>query len=161
MITIALTKGRILKDTLPLLAAADIVPEENIAASRKLVFSTNHDDVQLLVLRGIDVLTYIRYGAADMGVVGKDMLMEDGGDELYELHDLAIAGCRLMTARQTQQVGRSAQSRLKVATKYVNVAQRFYAEKGVQADIIKLYGGMELAPIMNLADEIVDIVDTG
>lgn len=161
MITIALTKGRILKDTLPLLAAADIVPEENIAESRKLVFSTNHDDVQLLVLRGIDVLTYIRYGAADLGVVGKDMLMEDGGDELYELHDLAIARCRLMTARQKQQVGRSAQSRLKVATKYVNIAQRFYAEKGIQADIIKLYGGMELAPIMSLADEIVDIVDTG
>ena len=126
-----------------------------------MVFSTNHDDVQLLVLRGIDVLTYIRYGAADLGVVGKDMLMEDGGDELYELHDLAIARCRLMTARQTQQVERSAQSRLKVATKYVNIAQRFYAEKGIQADIIKLYGGMELAPIMNLADEIVDIVDTG
>ena len=93
----------------------------------------------------------------DLGVVGKDMLMEDGGDELYELHDLAIARCRLMTARQKQQVGRSAQSRLKVATKYVNIAQRFYAEKGIQADIIKLYGGMELAPIMNLADEIVDI----
>ena len=125
MITIALTKGRILKDTLPLLAAADIVPEENIAKSRKLVFSTNHDDVQLLVLRGIDVLTYIRYGAADLGVVGKDMLMEDGGDELYELHDLAIARCRLMTAKQTQQVRRSAQLRLKVATKYVNIAQRF------------------------------------
>tara|TARA_B100000767_G_C19753817_1_gene531984 strand:- start:1249 stop:1881 length:633 start_codon:yes stop_codon:yes gene_type:complete len=161
MITIALTKGRILNDTLPLLAAANIVPEENIAESRKLVFLTNHVDIQLLVLRGVDVLTYIRYGTADMGVVGKDMLMEDGGAELYELHDLAIARCRLMTARQTQAVKPSVQSRLKVATKYVNIAQRFYAEKGVQADIIKLYGGMELAPIMGLADEIVDIVDTG
>lgn len=161
MITIALTKGRILNDTLPLLAAANIVPEENIAESRKLVFLTNHVDIQLLVLRGVDVLTYIRYGTADMGVVGKDMLMEDGGAELYELHDLAIARCRLMTARQAQAVKPSVQSRLKVATKYVNIAQRFYAEKGVQADIIKLYGGMELAPIMGLADEIVDIVDTG
>jgi ATP phosphoribosyltransferase len=161
MITIALTKGRILKDTLPLLSAAGITPEEDIATSRKLVFATNRPDVQLLVLRGADVLTYIRYGAADMGVVGKDTLMEDGGSYLYELHDLGIARCRLMTATKKNEAATAYQSRIKVATKYVNIAQRYYAEQGVQADIIKLYGGMELAPIMGLADEIVDIVDTG
>lgn len=167
MITIALTKGRILKDTLPLLSAAGIEPEEDIASSRKLVFATNQADVRLLVLRGVDVLTYIRHGTADMGVVGKDMLMEDGASQLYELFDLGIARCRLMTAykkERAQLVKQSklaSQSRIKVATKYVNIAQRYYAEQGVQADIIKLYGGMELAPIMGLADEIVDIVDTG
>ena len=161
MITIALTKGRILKDTLPLLAAAGIVPEEDIYSSRKLVFATNRADVQLLVLRGIDVLTYIRHGTADMGVVGKDMLMEDGGSQLYELIDLGIARCRLMTAWKKDRPAQQSRSRIKVATKYVNIAQRYYAEQGVQADIIKLYGGMELAPIMGLADEIVDIVDTG
>lgn len=161
MITIALTKGRILKDTLPLLAAAGIVPEEDIDSSRKLVFATNRADVQLLVLRGIDVLTYIRHGTADMGVVGKDMLMEDGGSQLYELIDLGIARCRLMTAWKKDRPAQQSRSRIKVATKYVNIAQRYYAEQGVQADIIKLYGGMELAPIMGLADEIVDIVDTG
>ena len=161
MITIALTKGRILKDTLPLLSAADIVPEEDISKSRKLVFATNHPEVRLLVLRGADVLTYIRHGTADMGVVGKDMLMEDGGAQLYELLDLGIARCRMMTAYQKDRNSPASQSRIKVATKYVNIAQHFYAEQGVQADIIKLYGGMELAPIMGLADEIVDIVDTG
>lgn len=161
MITIALTKGRILKDTLPLLAAAGIVPEEDIDSSRKLVFATNRADVQLLVLRGADVLTYIRHGTADMGVVGKDMLMEDGGSQLYELIDLGIARCRLMTAWKKDRPAGRRGSRIKVATKYVNIAQRYYAEQGIQADIIKLYGGMELAPIMGLADEIVDIVDTG
>lgn len=161
MITIALTKGRILKDTLPLLSAAGIEPEEDIASSRKLVFNTNRSDVRLLVLRGVDVLTYIRHGTADMGVVGKDMLMEDGAEQLYELCDLNIATCRLMTAHKQGCQPQASQSRIKVATKYVNIAQRYYAEQGIQADIIKLYGGMELAPLMGLADEIVDIVDTG
>jgi len=161
MITIALTKGRILKDTLPLLAAAGIEPSEDIARSRKLAFATNRDDVRLLVLRGVDVLTYIRHGAADMGVVGKDMLLEDGGAELYELFDLNIARCRLMTAAIDGGAAAPRRARIKVATKYVNIARRYYAEQGVQADIIKLYGGMELAPIMALADEIVDIVDSG
>ena len=170
MITIALTKGRILKDTLPLLQQANVIPTEDIASSRKLVFETNQRDIRLLVLRGVDVLSYIRHGSADIGVVGKDMLMEDGGVELYELVDLNIARCRLMTAAikvKAQQeyvelTTKSANySRIKVATKYVNVARRYYAEQGIQADIIKLYGGMELAPIMGLADEIVDIVDTG
>ncbi len=158
-LTIALTKGRILIETLPLLAAAGIEPAEDISKSRKLAFDTNLPHVKLLVLRGSDVPTYVQFGAADMGVSGKDMLLEHGGDGLYSLVDLGIARCKLMTAAikgQPEKVGR-----IKVATKYVNVARRFYAEQGRQADFIKLYGAMELAPIMGLADEIVDIVDTG
>jgi ATP phosphoribosyltransferase len=158
-LTLALTKGRILKETLPLLAAAGIVPAEDITKSRKLAFETNLPNVRLLVLRGSDVPTYVQYGAADMGVAGKDTLMEHGGDGLYSLVDLGIARCKLMTAAikgAPQKTGR-----IKVATKYVHVARQFYAEQGRQADFIKLYGAMELAPIMGLADEIVDIVDTG
>lgn len=161
LITIALTKGRILKETLPLLAAAGIKPAEDIDKSRKLQFETNRDNVRLLVLRGVDALTYIRNGVADIGVVGKDMLLEEGGDELYELVDLHIARCRLMTARPEGVVTQAKSGRRKVATKYVNLARAWYSERGLQADIIKLYGGMELAPVMGLAEEIVDIVDTG
>lgn len=160
MITFALTKGRILKETLPLLASAGITPLEDIHTSRKLHFQTNREDVSLLVLRGADVITYIRSGVADIGVVGKDMLLEDGGSELYELCDLGIAKCRLMTAAIKGQAPATGK-RLRVASKYVNVAKAFYAAKGIQADVVKLYGGMELAPVMGLADEIVDIVDSG
>jgi ATP phosphoribosyltransferase len=159
-LTIALTKGRILKETLPLLAAANIEPLEDLEKSRKLVFDTTRAGVRLLVLRGSDVPTYVRFGAADMGVSGKDMLMEHGGEGLYEVLDLKIARCRLMTAGRVGQ-GEVTDRRIKVATKFINVAKQFYAARGVQADIIKLYGAMELAPIMGLADEIVDIVDTG
>lgn len=158
-LTIALTKGRILEETLPLLAAAGIEPEEDISKSRKLIFGTNHAHINLVVLRGSDVPTYVQFGAADMGVSGKDTLMENGAEGLYEPLDLNIAKCRLMTAAIKGAVAPS--GRLKVATKYVNVAKRYYATLGRQADIIKLYGGMELAPLMQLADEIVDIVDTG
>lgn len=158
-LTIALTKGRILEETLPLLAAAGIEPEEDISKSRKLIFGTNHTNVHLVVLRGSDVPTYVQFGAADIGVSGKDTLLENGADGLYELLDLKIAKCSLMTAAIKGAV--APQGRLRVATKYVNVAKRYYAAQGQQADIIKLYGGMELAPLMNLADEIVDIVDTG
>jgi len=158
-LTIALTKGRILKETLPLLAAAGIVPSEDISKSRKLIFDTNLPDVHLLVQRGVDVPTYVKFGAADIGVSGKDMLMEDGAEGLYEPVDLKIAKCRLMTAGIKGVA--PVQGRVRVATKFVNVAKRYYAAQGRQADIIKLYGGMELAPIMHLADEIVDIVDTG
>lgn len=159
MLTIALSKGRILDDTLPLLAEADIVPEEDIRTSRKLIFATNRSDVRLVVLRATDVPTYVQHGAADLGVAGKDVLMENGADNLCEPLDLEIARCRLMTAGIRGQVptGR----RLRVATKFVNIARHHYAGRGIQADIIKLYGGMELAPLMGLADEIVDIVDTG
>lgn len=158
-LTIALTKGRILQETLPLLAEAGIEPAEDIASSRKLIFDTNQPAVRLVVLRGSDVPTYVQLGAADLGVSGKDMLLECDGAGLYEPLDLGIARCRLMTAGI---VGRQLpQRRLKVATKFVNVARRHFAERGVQADIIKLYGAMELAPLMDLADLIVDIVDTG
>lgn len=158
-IIIALTKGRILKETLPLLAAAGIEPAEDISKSRKLIFDTNLSDVRLLVIRGSDVPTYVQHGAADMGVSGKDMLLEAGGAGLYEPLDLQIAKCKLMTAAMA---GKELPAgRIRVATKFVNVAKRYFAEQGVQADVIKLYGAMELAPIMDLADAIVDIVDTG
>ena len=158
-ITLALTKGRVLRETLPLLELAGIVPAEDIFSSRKLVFSTNEKNVRLLLLRGSDVPTYVQYGAADIGVTGKDLLLEHQGGGYYEPLDLGIARCRLMTAVP---VGvSSSQGRLRVATKYVNIARQFYAQKGTQADLIKLYGAMELAPILDLADEIVDIVDTG
>lgn len=158
-LTIALTKGRILNETLPLLAAAGITPAEDIASSRKLAFDTNLPNVKLLILRGSDVPTYVQFGAADMGVSGKDTLMEHGGEGLYSLVDLGIARCRLMTAGLKDTPTKA--GRIKVATKYVNVARQFYAEQGRQVDFIKLYGAMELAPLVNLADEIVDIVDTG
>jgi ATP phosphoribosyltransferase len=158
-LTIALTKGRILEETLPLLAAAGIEPLEDMEKSRKLVFDTTQPNVRLLLLRGADVPTYVQFGAADMGISGKDTLMENGAEGLYEPLDLNIARCRLMTAGvkgETLPAGR-----IRVATKYVNIAKQYYASQGRQTDIIKLYGAMELAPIMNLADEIVDIVDTG
>lgn len=159
MITIALTKGRILKETLPLLARAGIQPDEDPASSRKLMFGTNRNDVRLLVLRGVDVPTYVEFGAADVGVAGKDTLMEHGGNGYYEPLDLGISRCRLMTANRAG-VARP-RGRIRVATKYLNVARRYYARCGRQADVIKLYGAMELAPLVSLCDEIVDIVDTG
>ena len=159
VLTIALTKGRILQETLPLLQAAGIAPLEDMEKSRKLVFPTNRDDVRLLLLRGADVPTYVQFGAADMGISGKDTLMENGADGLYEPLDLRIARCRLMTAGVKGQA--TPQGRIRVATKYTNIAKQYYASLGRQIDVIKLYGAMELAPIMHLADEIVDIVDTG
>ena len=159
MITIALTKGRVLKETLPLLERVGIKSLEDINSSRKLVFETNHPHIRLLLLRGVDVPTYVQFGSADVGIVGKDLLLETECTEFYEPLDLGIAPCKLMTAGLK---GVSAPSgRIKVATKYVNSAARFYASKGRQVDIIKLYGAMELAPVLDLADEIVDIVDTG
>ena len=156
---LALTKGRILKETLPLLAEAGIEPLDDIKTSRKLVFATSRDDVRLVILRGTDVPTYVRHGAADVGVVGKDILLEQGADGLYEPLDLGIARCRLMTAAP---VGwEPGQGRIRVATKFVNVARAYFASRGMQVELIKLYGAMELAPIMDLADVIVDIVDTG
>jgi ATP phosphoribosyltransferase len=158
-LTIALTKGRILKETLPLLARVGITPLEDINTSRKLIFATSAPEVQLVVIRGTDVPTYVRHGAADMGVVGKDILMEQGADGLYEPLDLGIARCRLMTAGP---VGwEHGRARIRVATKFTNIARRHFARQGIHADLIKLYGAMELAPLMNLADLIVDIVDTG
>lgn len=158
-LTIALTKGRILKETLPLLAQVGIVPLEDVHTSRKLIFETQREDVRLVILRGTDVPTYVRHGAADIGVVGKDVLLEQGAEGLYEPLDLNIACCQLMTAGP---VGwRYSGGRVRVATKFVNIAREYFARQGVHADLIKLYGAMELAPIMDLADLIVDIVDTG
>lgn len=158
-LTMALTKGRILQETLPLLARAGIEPLEDIHTSRKLIFATSRPDLQLVVIRGTDVPTYVRHGAAALGVVGKDILLEHGAEGLYEPLDLGIARCRLMTAGPVGWQGSGA--RVRVATKFANIARRYFAARGVHADVIKLYGAMELAPMMNLADLIVDIVDTG
>ena len=158
-LTIALTKGRILKETLPLLARAGIEPAEDVGKSRKLVFETTRDDIRLIIIRGTDVPTYVRHGAADIGVVGKDILLEHGAEGLYEPLDLGIARCRLMTAAPVGWQPNGA--RIRVATKFVNIARDHFARQGVHAEVIKLYGAMELAPILDLADLIVDIVDTG
>ena len=159
MLTIALSKGRILDDTLPLLAAAGIVPTENPDKSRKLIIPTTLEDVRLLIVRATDVPTYVEHGAADLGVAGKDVLMEYGAQGIYEPLDLQIAKCKLMTAGA---IGAAEpRGRLRVATKFVNLAKRYYAEQGRQVDIIKLYGSMELAPLVGLADKIIDVVDTG
>ncbi|MEM1188750.1 MAG: ATP phosphoribosyltransferase [Pseudomonadota bacterium] len=158
-LTLALTKGRILRETLPLLAKAGIEPREDMAASRKLIFPTTRDDLQLVVMRGVDVPVYVRYGAAALGVVGKDTLLEQGAEGVYEPLDLRIAPCRLMTAAPVGYV--PSRGRIRVATKFVNVAREHFARAGLQVELIKLYGAMELAPAMQLADMIVDIVDTG
>lgn len=158
-LTIALTKGRILKETLPMLAQAGIEPIEDVHTSRKLIFETQRPDIKLVILRGTDVPTYVRHGAADIGIVGKDVLLEHGAEGLYEPLDLNIARCRLMTAGPVGWQGGG--GRIRVATKFVNIARDYFSQQGIQADLIKLYGAMELAPIMNLADLIVDIVDTG
>jgi ATP phosphoribosyltransferase len=164
MITLALSKGRIFDETLPLLAAAGIEVLEDPEKSRKLILPTNRDDVRVVLVRASDVPTYVEYGGADMGVVGKDTLIEHGGHGLYQPLDLQIAKCRVSVAVREDfdyvQAVRSG-SRLKVATKYTTIARDFFAEKGVHVDLIKLYGSMELAPLTGLADAIVDMVSTG
>lgn len=151
-LTLALSKGRILKDTLPLLKKAGIELLEDPEESRKLIFPTTHADVRILILRASDVPTYVEHGAADFGVAGKDVLMEHGSSNLYELLDLQIAKCRLMTAGK---VGLQLPSRrLRIATKYVNVTRAFFASRGEQVDVIKLYGSMELAPLVGLGDTV-------
>ena len=158
-LTIAISKGRIFEDAMPLLAAAGIRPTVDPDKSRKLILPTSREDVNLLVIRATDVPTYVEYGAADLGIAGKDVLVEYGAEGLYEPLDLGIAKCRLMTAARVG--SRFDGRRIRVATKYVNTAQRYFAKLGVQAEIIKLYGSMELAPLVGLADCIVDLVDTG
>jgi ATP phosphoribosyltransferase len=159
MLTIAVSKGRIYEEALPLLAEAGIVPSVDPDKSRKLILPTHRDDVRLVIIRAADVPTYVEYGAADLGIAGKDVLVEYEGEGLYEPLDLGIARCRLMTAGPREMP--AASRRLRVATKYVNTAKRFFAKRGVQAEVIKLYGSMELAPLVGLADCIVDLVDTG
>jgi len=159
MLTLAVSKGRIYEDALPLLAEVGVVPSIDPDKSRKLILPTNRSDIRLLVIRATDVPTYVEYGAADMGIAGKDVLAEYGDGGLYEPIDLGIARCRLMTATRKDYVPSG--QRLRVATKYVKLAQRYFAGQGVQSEIIKLYGSMELAPLVGLADVIVDLVDTG
>lgn len=163
-LTIALAKGRILDETLPLLARAGIAPAENPETSRKLIIGSNRPDLRFVIVRASDVPTYVEYGAADMGVAGKDVLLEHGGEGLYQPIDLRIGSCRMVVAARRSfdyagAVKRGA--RLKVATKYVTTAREHFAGKGMHVDLIRLYGSMELAPLVGLADAIVDLVSTG
>ena len=163
-LTVALSKGRILDETLPLLERAGLTPSEDPTSSRKLIIPTNVNGVSLVVLRATDVPTYVQHGAADLGVAGKDVLLEHGGDGLYRPLDLGIGRCRLVVATRrgfdwagTVQRG----ARIRVATKYERVAREHFAAKAMHVDLIKLYGSMELAPLCGLADAIVDLVSTG
>ena len=163
-LTFALSKGRIFDETLPLLRAVGIVPSEDPETSRKLIVGTNRPDVSVVIVRASDVPTYVAHGAADLGVAGKDVLMEQGGEGLYQPLDLEIARCRMVVATRrgfdwagTVQRG----ARIRVATKYVRTAREHFAAKGVHVDLIKLYGSMELAPLSGLADAIVDLVSSG
>ena len=164
MITLALSKGRIFDETLPLLARAGITPLEDPETSRRLIIGTTEPTLRIVVVRSTDVPTYVQYGAADLGVAGKDVLIEHGGNGLYQPLDLGIARCRMMVAVPEDfdypaAVRRGA--RLRVATKYIQIAREHFAAKGVHVDLIKLYGSMELAPLVGLADAIVDLVSTG
>ncbi len=162
--TLALAKGRIFEETLPLLAAAGIRPSEDPESSRKLILGTNRAGLRLILVRAADVPTYVQYGAADLGVAGRDLLEEHGGQGLYQPIDLGIAKCRMVVAvpegfDYAAAVKQGA--RLRVATKYIQTAREHFAAKGMHVDLIKLYGSMELAPLVGLADAIVDLVDTG
>lgn len=161
MLTLALSKGRIYDEAIELLGRIGIEPTVDPGKSRKLIVPTNRDDLQFLIIRASDVPTYVEYGAADLGVAGKDVLAEYDTDGLYEPIDLGIARCRLMTAGPAGMEPFKPGSRPRVATKYVKTAHRYFASQGIQAEIIKLYGSMELAPLVGLADCIVDVVDTG
>lgn len=163
-ITIALSKGRIFSETLPLLEAAGIRPLEDPESSRKLIIGTNQPNVDIIIVRASDVPTYVRYGAADLGVAGKDVLHEQGAEGVYQPLDLRIARCRMMVAVPAEfDYARAVRqgARLRVATKYLKTAREHFAAKGVHVDLIKLYGSMELAPLVGLADAIVDLVSTG
>lgn len=161
MLTLALSKGRIYDEAIELLGRIGIEPTVDPGKSRKLIVPTNRKDLQFLIIRASDVPTYVEYGAADLGVAGKDVLAEYDANGLYEPIDLGIARCRLMTAGPAGMEAFKPGSRPRVATKYVKTAHRYFASQGIQAEIIKLYGSMELAPLVGLADCIVDVVDTG
>ncbi|MEE9331656.1 MAG: ATP phosphoribosyltransferase [Methylophilaceae bacterium] len=164
MITIALSKGRIFEETAPLLAAAGIHALEEPASSRKLILQTNREDVRLIIVRASDVPTYVQYGAADLGIAGKDVLDEHGSEGLYQPLDLQIAKCKMMVAVREgfdYEACLRQGARLKVVTKYVKTAREHFAQKGMHVDLIKLYGSMELGPLVGLADAIVDLVSTG
>jgi ATP phosphoribosyltransferase len=164
VITLALSKGRIFEETLPLLEAAGVRLRDDPETSRKLILQTSRRDVRLLVVRASDVPTYVQYGAADLGIAGKDVLLEHGGEGIYQPLDLGIAACRMMVAAPegfdyAAAVRQGA--RLRVATKYIQTAREHFAAKGVHVDLIRLHGSMELAPLVGLADAIVDLVATG
>ncbi|MFT3801959.1 MAG: ATP phosphoribosyltransferase [Burkholderiaceae bacterium] len=164
MLTLALSKGRIFDETLPLLQAAGITIDDDAATTRKLILPTGDPGLRLLIVRASDVPTYVQYGAADFGVVGKDVLIEHGGDGLYQPLDLGIGRCRMcVAAPQGFDYARAVRpgSRLRIASKYIETARRHFAAKGVHIDLIKLYGSMELAPLVGLSDVIVDLVSTG
>lgn len=156
---IAVSKGRIFREALPLLARLNIIPSDDPDETRKLILETNQKHIKLIIIRATDVPAYVEYGAADMGIVGKDILMEYDGFNIYEPLDLKIAKCRMVLAgfkeRETNKL------RPRIATKYVNSTRRFFTNRGIQVEIIKLYGSMEIAPVLGLADQIVDLVDTG
>ena len=158
-LVIAVSKGRIFKDALPLLEQVGVRPTDDPEKSRKLILDTTDPAIKLVIIRASDVPTYVEYGATDVGVAGKDVLLEYDGDGYYEPLDLHIARCRLMVAGPASEG--PPPTRLRVATKYAAITRRYFAEKGVQTEIIKLYGSMELAPLVGLADRIVDLVDTG
>jgi ATP phosphoribosyltransferase len=158
-LTIAISKGRIFTEAMPLLAELDIKPVDNPEMTRKLILETNHDDIKLIIIRAADVPTYVEYGAADIGITGKDVLMEYTGTGLYEPLDLNIAKCKLVLAKPKNT--KRLDGRLRVATKYPNTTRNYFADQGKQVEIIKLYGSMELAPVLGLADQIVDLMDTG
>ena len=158
-LTIALSKGRIFKDTLPLLESVGIRAQDDPDTSRKLILDTSHPQVKFVLIRATDVPTYVQWGAADLGVAGKDVMMEHGGDGLYEPLDLKIAQCRMMVAGHPG--ADISARRLRIATKYVNAARAFFAERGQQVEVIKLYGSMELAPLVGLSEVIVDLVESG
>lgn len=163
-LTIAVSKGRTLEEALPVLAQAGIVPLEDPLVTRKLILPSSDEAVRLVIVRAADVPTYVQFGAADLGVVGKDVLMEHGGMDLYELIDLAIARCRMVVAEPRELAladDPSRWTRLRIATKYPHTTRRHFASKGIQTEVIKLYGSMELAPLSGLADRIVDLVSTG
>src|SRR3954464_14543770 len=163
-LTLALSKGRIFEETMPLLEAAGIKVTEDPETSRKLILQTNDANVRVIIVRASDVPTYVQYGAADFGVAGKDVLLEHGGEGLYQPIDLNIARCRMSVAVNAgfdYETAVRQGARLRVATKFVHTAREHFAAKGVHVDLIKLYGSMELAPIMGLADAIVDLVATG
>jgi ATP phosphoribosyltransferase len=160
-ITIAVSKGRIFKDAMPLLAALDIYPAEAPETTRKLILETNRPEVKIIIVRATDVPTYVEYGAADIGIAGKDVLLEYDGNGLYEPLDLKIAQCKMVVAELKNSKNEDKGGRKRVATKYVNIARNYFASQGKQVEIIKLYGSMELAPVLGLADQIVDLVDTG
>jgi ATP phosphoribosyltransferase len=158
-LNIAVSKGRILTEVIPLLARINIIPDEDPTVSRKLIFSTNQPGLKIIIVRATDVPTYVEYGAADLGIAGRDVMMEYKGNGVYEPLDLEIARCKMVLAEPKQKS--NLHGKIRVATKYINTTKNYFSKQGKQVEIIKLYGSMELAPLLGLADQIVDLIDTG